>query len=138
MRPWDAFLTLANRDYDELMAKTTNSSINNVCINPPVVGNNNFGWTRTNDVAECQQGNTSQTTSIDNIVEEENVQFIKQIKSQAASLQKRPKRQIKLVHDRQKVLHSAGCFKVLMRWFRFSMDHCNQPANTIQHPCTEL
>jgi uncharacterized protein with NAD-binding domain and iron-sulfur cluster len=56
----------------------------------------------TSNYARSQPVTKQTTTIVPNIVEEENLQFIRQIKAQV-TMPRKPRRQIKLVHDSKKV-----------------------------------
>jgi hypothetical protein len=123
-KPWELFISLvANRDYDELMAKSAaalnsnNSSGSNLQNAPAkIVDNlNNIEENPQKSAEDEQQPSTSSSSSAlaknttapaagnsrNDIMEVEKMRFIQQIREQTT--RRPPKRQIKLVHDGQKV-----------------------------------
>lgn len=121
---WQLFKSLISRDYDELMAKFATTIPNEMPIN----NNNRLSIPTINCENESQpQNNEIIRTTIEakpnaagnvargiGIVEQENMQFIKQLKAQSNSIQnKRPKRQIKLmpnIFQRVTFLDKYNCF----------------------------
>lgn len=98
--PWEQFISLINRDYDDRMAKSTNNlllSETQVSDTAKAKTKSNFINNLTMELEEIKNPNQKSVDSGD-IIEQENQKFIKQIKAQAIQ-QRRPKRQIKLLPD---------------------------------------
>jgi hypothetical protein len=116
-KPWEIFVSLVNRDYDGLIAKSTNpnSELRHQTIQIS---------STSAEISNCNQQQQLQATSIgipkpsqiksSNIVEEENQQFIKQIRAQSTNITRKPRRQIKLLPDvgPTKVYHYHSIYRL--------------------------
>jgi hypothetical protein len=119
-RPWELFISLvANRDYDELMAKSAanlnySSASNQISSTTKIIDQiNNIEENQNQQKPEDEQQPSTSSSSAAlaknavtgnsryDIMEAEKMRFIQQLREQTT--RKPPRRQIKLVHDGQKV-----------------------------------